>query len=188
MYLDVSRCILMYLDVCERDTSRYKQDTCKIHHDTTGYVSDRKSPPKTIGNPPSPHPTRGGCRAHQGLPLCSLMNQQSPTYRYARARARRTTRTALTARAGTKFRVLYCILPHPRSPGGKPQRLTARVKIASARPYFPQPRFAGGANFRFVCVSVRPARATFQIWEEKRCSLLLNAATQISSPAKEASM
>ena len=54
MYLDVSRCILMYLDVCERDTSRYKQDTCKIHHDTTGYVSDRKSPPKTIGNPPSP--------------------------------------------------------------------------------------------------------------------------------------
>ena len=54
------------------------------------------------------------------------------------------------------------ILPHPRSPGGKPQRLTARVKIASARPYFPQPRFAGGANFRFVCVcvcpSVRPER------------------------------
>ena len=44
----------MYLDVCERDTSRYKQDTCKIHHDTTGYVSDRKSPPKTIGNPPAP--------------------------------------------------------------------------------------------------------------------------------------
>ena len=44
----------MYLDVCERDTSRYKQDTCKIHHDTTGYVSDRKSPPKTIGNPRHP--------------------------------------------------------------------------------------------------------------------------------------
>ena len=41
------------------------------------------------------------------------------------------------------------------------------------RPYFPQPRFAGGANFRFVCLSVRPARATFQIWEKKRCSLLL---------------
>ena len=64
------------------------------------------------------------------------------------------------------------ILPHPRSPGGKPQRLTARVKIASARPYFPQPRFAGGANFRFVrvsvCVSVCPARATSQIWEQKR--------------------
>ena len=65
------------------------------------------------------------------------------------------------------------ILPHPRSPGGKPQRLTARVKIASARPYFPQPRFAGGANFRFVCLSVRGARATSQIWEEKRCSFLL---------------
>ena len=69
------------------------------------------------------------------------------------------------------------ILPHPRSPGGKPQRLTARVKIASARPYFPQPRFAGGANFRFVCLSVClsvcGARATSQIWEQKRCSLLL---------------
>ena len=52
---NVSLCFSMYLDVCERDTSRYKQDTsCKIHHDTTGYVSDRKSPPKTIGNPPSP--------------------------------------------------------------------------------------------------------------------------------------
>ena len=41
------------------------------------------------------------------------------------------------------------------------------------RPYFPQPRFAGGANFRFVCPSVCPARATSQIWEQKRCSLLL---------------
>ena len=40
--------------------------------------------------------------------LCSLMNQQSPTYRYARARARRMTRTALTARAkGPSFG--YCI-------------------------------------------------------------------------------
>ena len=52
MYLDVSRCILMYLDVCERDTSRYKQDTFKIHHDTTGYVSDRKSPPPNDRKPP----------------------------------------------------------------------------------------------------------------------------------------
>ena len=42
----------MYLDVCERDTSRYKQDTFKIHHDTTGYVSDRKSPPPNDRKPP----------------------------------------------------------------------------------------------------------------------------------------
>jgi hypothetical protein len=28
------------------------QDTCRIHHDTSGYVSDRKLHPKTIGNPP----------------------------------------------------------------------------------------------------------------------------------------
>ena len=43
----------MYLDVYERDTSRYNQDTCRIHHDTSGNVSDR-TPPKTIGNPTSP--------------------------------------------------------------------------------------------------------------------------------------
>jgi hypothetical protein len=49
----------MYLDVHERDTSRYNQDTIRIHHDTSGYVSDRKLHPKTIGNPPSPH-FRGG--------------------------------------------------------------------------------------------------------------------------------
>ena len=58
----------MYLDVCERDTSRYKQDTCKIHHDTTGYVSDRKSPPKTIGNPPSPGETHRGRRIYTVFP------------------------------------------------------------------------------------------------------------------------
>ena len=64
---------------------------------------------------------------------------------------------------------------------GKPQRLTARVKIASAPvfPTIPQPRFAGGANFRFVCLSacvrqsVVPERRPTQIWEQKRCSLLL---------------
>jgi hypothetical protein len=44
----------MYLDVYERDTSRYDQDTCKIHQNTSGYVSDRKPPPKRIGNPTSP--------------------------------------------------------------------------------------------------------------------------------------
>ena len=34
--------------------SEYMQDTCKIHEDTSGYVSDRKPPPKRIGNPPAP--------------------------------------------------------------------------------------------------------------------------------------
>jgi hypothetical protein len=34
--------------------SEYMQDTCKIHEDTSGYVSDRKLPPKRIGNPPAP--------------------------------------------------------------------------------------------------------------------------------------
>jgi hypothetical protein len=32
--------------------SEYMQDTCRIHQDTSGYVSDRKPPPKRIGNPP----------------------------------------------------------------------------------------------------------------------------------------
>ena len=34
--------------------SEYMQDTCKIHRNTSGYVSDRKPPPKRIGNPPAP--------------------------------------------------------------------------------------------------------------------------------------
>jgi hypothetical protein len=32
--------------------SGYMQDTCRIHRNTSGYVSDRKTPPKRIGNPP----------------------------------------------------------------------------------------------------------------------------------------
>ena len=86
------------------------------------------------------------------------------------------------------------VLPHPRSPGGKPQRLTARVKIASARPYFPQPRFAGGANFRFVCLSVRVCvRLSGQsdvpnLGAKAVLVAPSNAATQISPPAEEASM
>jgi hypothetical protein len=32
--------------------SEYMQDTCRIHQNTSGYVSDRKPPPKRIGNPP----------------------------------------------------------------------------------------------------------------------------------------
>ena len=42
----------MYLDVCERDTSRYKQDTCKIHHDTTGYAYPTGNPPPKDRKPP----------------------------------------------------------------------------------------------------------------------------------------
>jgi hypothetical protein len=37
--------------------SRYIRDTCRIHHDTPGYVSDRGPPPNTIGTPP---PAPGG--------------------------------------------------------------------------------------------------------------------------------
>ena len=36
----------------------YMQDTCRIHQNTSGYVSDRKLHPKTIGNPPAPGAAR----------------------------------------------------------------------------------------------------------------------------------
>ena len=49
--------------------------------------------------------------------------------------------------------LLFGILPHPRSPGGKPQRLTARVKIASA-PVFPTASFCRRGQFP-ICLSVR---------------------------------
>ena len=62
---------------------------------------------------------------------------------------------------------IQSLLPHPRgTPGGKPQRLTARAKIARARPdrFWP-----GEALFDLsVCPSVCGARATSQIWEQKR--------------------
>ena len=68
-------------------------------------------------------------------------------------------------------RLSSLVLPHPRSPGGKPQRLTARVKIASA-PVFPTrhrasfcQRPAGPISLMSVCVCVCHARATSQIWE-----------------------
>ena len=48
MYLDVSRCILMYLDVHERDTSRYNQDTIRIQ---SGYITIHQDT-YPIGNPP----------------------------------------------------------------------------------------------------------------------------------------
>ena len=35
----------------------YMQDTCRIHQNTSRYVSDRKLHPKTIGNPPAPSAT-----------------------------------------------------------------------------------------------------------------------------------
>ena len=68
------------------------------------------------------------------------------------------------------------ILPHPRSPGGKPQRLTARVKIARA-PVFPFSHSlvlpAGPISDLSVCLCVCRSRATSQIWVQKRRALLL---------------
>ena len=60
-------------------------------------------------------------------------------------------------------------LRHPRS---KPQRLTARVKIASA-PVFPHSLVLRRGQFPIFCLSVCRYRATSQIWEQNRCSLLL---------------
>ena len=52
------------------------------------------------------------------------------------------------------------VLPHPRSPGGKPQRLTARVIIARAR------RTTGCCRLLVGCVSGRtPLRCTgVRVW------------------------
>ena len=56
--------------------------------------------------------------------------------------------------------VMRSILPHPRSPGGKPQRLTARVKIASA-PVFPTASFCRRGQFPMcVCVCEFQNRTT----------------------------
>ena len=73
----------MYLDVHERDTSRYNQDTIRIHHDTSGYVSDRKLHPKTIGNPPSPikaiRNERAGASASKTPTATSSSTSTTPT-------------------------------------------------------------------------------------------------------------
>ena len=77
-------------------------------------------------------------------------------------------------------------LRHPRS---KPQRLTARVKIASA-PVFPHSLVLRRGQFPIFCLSVC-------LWCQSDVpnlgakSVLVapsNAATQISPPAEEASM
>jgi hypothetical protein len=64
---------LMYLDVYERDTSRYDQDTCRIHRNTSGYVSDR-NPPKKEYMYRKPHVTpQAGLRSQeQSDPLTPL--------------------------------------------------------------------------------------------------------------------
>jgi hypothetical protein len=50
---NVSCCILMYLDVYERDTSRYVHDTCTIHARYMGYVILITNPrPKFDNKPP----------------------------------------------------------------------------------------------------------------------------------------
>ena len=51
MYLDVSLCILMYMNGTHQDTCKIHSGYMKIH---LGYVSDRKLYPKTIGNCTSP--------------------------------------------------------------------------------------------------------------------------------------
>ena len=72
-------------------------------------------------------------------------------------------------------KTLYKLSSPPRSPGGKPQRLTARVKIARA-PVFPTASFCRRAIFGFaflcVCVSVVPERRPkFGSKSDARCSL-----------------
>ena len=68
------------------------------------------------------------------------------------------------------------------TPGGKPQRLTARAKIARAR----LDRFWPGRHFSICvsdCPSVRRARATSQIWERKSARALELFAQPLECPS-----
>jgi hypothetical protein len=49
--------------------SEYMQDTCKIHQNTSGYISDRNPPPKRIGNPPAPRADVVAARERPAPPL-----------------------------------------------------------------------------------------------------------------------
>jgi len=62
----ICKCILMYLD----DTSRYDQDTCRVHRNTSGYVSDRNPPKKDRKPPVTPAKSFGtSCRTEVGATL-----------------------------------------------------------------------------------------------------------------------
>ena len=62
-------------------TSRYNQDTCRIHHDTSGYVSDRTPPPpQRIGNPPSPSKPQGQTQRRTGDAATRLRPQGGLRY------------------------------------------------------------------------------------------------------------
>ena len=56
----------------------YMQDTYRIHHDTTGYVSDRKSPPKRIGTPPIPPNAPPRAHPHAHAPECPQPRARKP--------------------------------------------------------------------------------------------------------------
>ena len=71
MYLGVSWCILMYLDVYERDTSRYTTRYFKIHQDTYRIGNYTKSYRKlhvTLFGPSPPQPRRAARRARSSGP------------------------------------------------------------------------------------------------------------------------
>ena len=79
---------------------------------------------------------------------------------------------------GTRFSFRLSILPHPRSPGGKPQRLTARIKIARA-PVFPTASFSRRGQFP-ICPSVRVVTERRPKFGSKAARVApSNAATQI---------
>ena len=61
----------------------YMQDTCRIHQNTSGYVSDRKLHPKTIGNPPAPLEPLVGSRLAAMLAAVGEMKGESARSRRA---------------------------------------------------------------------------------------------------------
>jgi hypothetical protein len=114
----------------ERDTSRYNQDTCRIHQDTSGYVSDRKLYPKTIGNR-TRHPTHQRTLTRmtaRGRPKPRPTQQPQPRSRPLSAAFSRLTPARPTQRGGP---------PPPANstlpPPAVPERLPEPARRRSAK-------------------------------------------------------
>ena len=117
----------MYLDVYERDTLRYNQDTCKIHQDTSGYVSDRKLYPKTIGNCTSPRRTAHGRAKHAGRRTGWLRRQR------LRRREPRDPRTRTPPRLLQKTHRPRRTQLQAHEPGDEPRRKERRADAGAAQ-------------------------------------------------------
>ena len=107
--------------------SEYMQDTCKIHQNTSGYVStDRKPPPKRMGNPPAPLLVHRGKAARIGN--TGERDLFRPSSQDPRA-ARRSERAPNYDVGSLELAVEETVV------GGKPQRCMSRGIADTCIPY-----------------------------------------------------